>query len=64
MSSSFLQDFSFPHHCFRRVFIFTVFTSQPRNMIVLAARLNGTLFGREIALSMHKKNGHGDLAKH
>ena len=30
-------------------------TSQLCNMIVLAARLIGSLFGRQIVLSMHKK---------
>ena len=52
--SSYLLDFSFLHHSCRRVF--TVSTSQPCNMIVLAARLMGTLFGRQIVLSMHQKN--------
>ena len=37
--------------------------SQLCNMIVLAARLMGTLFGPQIVLSMHKKIGQGGLAR-
>ena len=37
--------------------------SQLRNMIVLAARLMETLFVRQIALLMRKKNGQGELTK-
>ena len=32
-------------------------------MIVFAARLMGTLFGRQIVLSVHKKNSYGELAR-
>ena len=51
--SSFPLDFSSLHYSCRRVF--TVFYVQLRNIIVLAARFLGTLFGRQIVLSMHKK---------
>ena len=51
--SSFPLDFSSLHHTCRRVF--TVSTLPQCNMIVLAARLMGTLLGSQIVLSMRKK---------
>ena len=50
---SYLLDFSFLHHSCRR--IFTVFYVTTMNMIVLAAFLLETLFGRQIVLSIRKK---------
>ena len=38
-------------------------TSQLCNMIFLAALLMGTVFGRQMVLSMRKKNGQGELAR-
>ena len=51
--SSSLLDFSFLHYCSHVSSQFSM--SQRCDMIVLAARLTGTLFGRQIVLLMHEK---------
>ena len=58
--SSSLLDFSFLHYCSHNV---ATTLPQRCDMIVLAARLMETLFGRQIVLLMHKKNGQGELAR-
>ena len=66
--SSFPLDFSSLHHTSPLSTILADVSSQfstlPQcNMIVLATRLMETLFGRQIALSMRKKNGQGQMVK-
>ena len=51
--SSSLLDFSFLHHSCHVSSQFSI--PQRCDMIVLAARLMGTLFGRQIVPLMHKK---------
>ena len=53
--SSFLLDFSFLHHSYRRVFITVFYVTAMQHMIVLTARFMGTLIGRQIVVSMHKR---------
>ena len=59
--SFYLLDSSFLHHswCSRQFY-----TTQRCNTIVLVTHLMGTHFRRQIVLSIHKKNGQGELARH